>query len=177
MKNNVPAAAPWSQNVVYSVQFAKNATDVSGDAIPSIVVAQGAACILPGPELWERPDYSFVGWATSSTGAAAYQAGDSYTPTQDVTFYAVWGKTSGSGAQADYTSSQNTGGNGTVLDKTTNLSAYKFAVSSNVATETATISYQTRLFGRWVEKRYSYSPDNNPNPIVTTNVIREQRGT
>ena len=177
VQGNVTAVAQWSQNVVYSVQFAKNATDVSGDAIPSIVVAQGAACILPGPELWERPDYSFVGWATSSTGAAAYQAGDSYTPTQDVTFYAVWGKTSGSGAQADYTSSQNTGGNGTILDKTTNLSAYKFAVSSNVATETVPISYQTRLFGRWVEKRYSYSPDNNPNPIVTTNVIREQSET
>ena len=177
VKNNVTAVAQWSQNVVYSVQFAKNATDVSGDAIPSIVVAKGAACILPGPELWERPDYSFVGWATSSTGAAAYQAGDSYTPTQDVTFFAVWGKTSGSGAQADYTSSQNTGGNGTVLDKTTDLSAYKFAVSSNVATETVPISYQSRLFGRWVEKRYSYSPDNNPNPIVTTNVIREQSET
>lgn len=175
--DNVTAVAQWSQNVVYSVQFEKNATDVSGDAIPSIVVAQGAACILPGPELWERPDYSFVGWATSSTGAAVYQAGDSYTPTQDVTFYAVWGKTSGSGARADYTSSQNTGGNGTVLDKTTNLSAYKFAVSSNIATETVPISYQTRLSGRWVEKRYSYSPDNNPNPIVTTNVIREQSET
>ena len=177
VQNNVTAIAQWSQNVVYSVQFAKNATDVSGDAIPSIVVAEGAACILPGPELWERPNYSFVGWATSSTGAATYQAGDSYTPTNDVTFYAVWSKTSGSGAQADYTSSQNTGGNGTVLSKTTDLSAYKFAVSSNVATETVQISYQTRLFGKWVEKRYSYSPDNNPNPIVTTNVVREQSGT
>lgn len=177
VQNNVTAVAQWSQNVVYSVQFAKNATDVTGDAIPSIVVAKGAACILPGPELWERPDYSFVGWATSSTGAAAYQAGDSYTPTKDVTFYAVWGKTSGSGAQADYTSSQSTGGNSTVLNKTTDLSAYKFAVSSNVATETVPISYQTRLFGKWVEKRYSYSPNNNPNPIVTTNVVREQSET
>lgn len=177
VQNNVTAVAQWAQNVVYSVQFAKNATDVTGDAIPSIVVAKGAACILPGPELWERPDYSFVGWATSSTGAAAYQAGDSYTPTKDVTLYAVWGKTSGSGAQADYTSSQSTGGNGTVLNKTTDLSAYKFAISSNVATETVPISYQTRLFGKWVEKRYSYSPDNNPNPLVTTNVVREQSET
>ena len=177
VQDNVTAVAQWSQNVVYSVQFEKNATDVSGDVIPSIVVAEGAACILPGPELWERPNYSFVGWATSSTGAATYQAGDSYTPTNDVTFYAVWSKTSGSGAQADYTSSQNTGGNGTVLSRTTDLSAYKFAVSSNVATETVQISYQTRLFGKWVEKRYSYSPDNKPNPIVTTNVVREQSGT
>lgn len=177
VQDNVTAVAQWSQNVVYSVQFEKNATDVSGDAIPSIVVAEGAACILPGPELWERPNYSFVGWATSSTGAATYQAGDSYTPTNDVTFYAVWSKTSGSGAQADYTSSQKTEGNGTVLSKTTDRSAYKFAVSSNVATETVQISYQTRLFGKWVEKRYSYSPDNNPNPIVTTNVVREQSGT
>lgn len=37
-----------------------------------------------------RAGYAFKGWATSSTGAVAYQAGGTYTANSAVTLYAVW---------------------------------------------------------------------------------------
>ena len=37
-----------------------------------------------------RTNYKFKGWATSSTGAVAYQPGGSYTSNANLTLYAVW---------------------------------------------------------------------------------------
>ena len=37
-----------------------------------------------------RTNYVFDGWATSSTGAVVYQAGDTYSTEADVTLYAIW---------------------------------------------------------------------------------------
>ena len=37
-----------------------------------------------------RAGYAFKGWATSSTGAVAYQAGGTYTANSSITLYAVW---------------------------------------------------------------------------------------
>lgn len=37
-----------------------------------------------------RTNYEFLGWATSATGAVAYQPGSKYGLDQDVTLYAVW---------------------------------------------------------------------------------------
>jgi len=46
-----------------------------------------AAVTLPSPT---RSQYTFLGWATSSSGAVAYSGGASYTPTANVTLYAIW---------------------------------------------------------------------------------------
>ena len=40
-----------------------------------------------------RTGYTFDGWATSSTGAKAYNGGASYTPSGNVTLYARWNRT------------------------------------------------------------------------------------
>lgn len=37
-----------------------------------------------------RAGYAFKGWATSSTGAVAYQAGGTYSANSSVTLYAIW---------------------------------------------------------------------------------------
>ena len=45
-----------------------------------------------------RSGYTFLGWDTSADATTAeYQAGDSYTVTGGVTFYAVWQKNGSSG--------------------------------------------------------------------------------
>lgn len=46
-----------------------------------------AAVTLPTPA---RAGWKLLGWATSSGGAVAYQGGASYTPTGNVTLYAIW---------------------------------------------------------------------------------------
>ena len=37
-----------------------------------------------------REGYTFLGWATSSTGGVVWNPGDNYTPDENVTLYAVW---------------------------------------------------------------------------------------
>lgn len=60
--------------------------------IASETVNAGESITLDdGSTLTAPTGKEFGGWALSSTAsAAAYQGGASYTPTQDVTFYAVW---------------------------------------------------------------------------------------
>jgi len=162
LNGDVTATAQWTQNVVYSVAFDKSHSDVTGAAIPSITVQQGAAAILPNAELWSREGYSFVGWATTSGAAtAAYHAGDSFTPSANTTLYAVWAAVSGSGALPDYYLDSQS------LQKTEYTDRYHFNVSSNVPTGTLSMGYVTRLTGSRIDKSYQYSPQNNPNPKVT----------
>lgn len=61
-------------------------------SIASETVNAGESITLDnGSTLTAPTGKEFGGWALSSTAsAAAYQGGASYTPTQDVTFYAVW---------------------------------------------------------------------------------------
>lgn len=61
-------------------------------SIASETVNAGESVTLDdGDSLTAPTGKEFAGWALSSTAsAAAYQGGASYTPTQDVTFYAVW---------------------------------------------------------------------------------------
>ena len=45
------------------------------------------------PEAAARPGYIFLGWATSgSASSPSYQAGETYTGDENITFYAVWDK-------------------------------------------------------------------------------------
>lgn len=46
-----------------------------------------AAVTLPTPT---RSGYTFQGWSTTSGGSVAYSGGASYTPSSNVTLYAVW---------------------------------------------------------------------------------------
>lgn len=61
-------------------------------SIASETVNAGESVTLDdGSTLTAPAGKEFAGWALSSTAsAAAYQGGASYTPTRDVTFYAVW---------------------------------------------------------------------------------------
>lgn len=78
--------AVWAADTVY-VSFDAN----GGSGAPAkISASSGTAITIPTAEPI-RTNYRFLGWATSSTAAsAAYTAGSSYTPTADVTLYAVW---------------------------------------------------------------------------------------
>lgn len=161
VNSNVTATAQWTQEVVYTVSFDKNSSDVTGDSIPSFTVTQGSACILPGAVLWAREGWIFIGWSTRPDGSVEKQEGDPFTPTANTIFYAVWTKTAGDGAQYDYYKYQ------TTLRSVDDHDRYVFLISSNVPTEDITLKYQSRIQGARVENHYSYNPTYNPNPKVT----------
>ena len=78
--------AVWSSNTVY-IFFNAN----GGNGAPAqITTSYNKATSLP-TTIPVRSNYSFKGWATSSTAtSASYSAGGSITPTGNVTLYAVW---------------------------------------------------------------------------------------
>ena len=96
-----------------------------------------------------RSGYIFQGWATSSTGAVAYQPGDWYTSLVSVTLYAIW--QAAKSTLSTITSSVNIGSSGTASWNIVN-SAYTFklvitygnapAVTVNVAANTSSTSFE-----------------------------------
>lgn len=70
----------------YTVSY--NANGGSG-APPSQTKTYGVNLTLSST-VPTRAGYAFKGWATSSTGAVAYQAGGTYSANSAVTLYAVW---------------------------------------------------------------------------------------
>ena len=84
--------AVWTANT-YSVKFNKNATDATG-TMSNEAFTYGAAKALTANS-FSRTGYTFGGWATSSTGAKAYndkQSVSNLTATAGATvdLYAVW---------------------------------------------------------------------------------------
>jgi uncharacterized repeat protein (TIGR02543 family) len=70
---------------IYAVTF--NANGGSG-APAAQMVTPGSSVTLP---VLSRSGYIFGGWNTAANGTGTYyDAGDSYTPTGDITFYANW---------------------------------------------------------------------------------------
>lgn len=91
----------------YSVTLSKGTGD--GPADTTIYVSIGQSTTLPDSG-YSKAHYTFDGWATSSTGAKAYDKGASYTPTGNVTLYAhytvseyviTYNANSGSGSHAN----------------------------------------------------------------------------
>ncbi len=84
--------ATWSPNP-YAVRFNKNATDATG-SMPDESFAYGTAQVLAA-NAFSRTGYTFYGWATSATGAKAYDDGQSVLNLASdsgatVNLYALW---------------------------------------------------------------------------------------
>ncbi|NLD16639.1 MAG: InlB B-repeat-containing protein, partial [Tissierellia bacterium] len=78
---------------VVTYQITYNANGGSG-APSSQTKTHGVALTLSSTKP-TKSGYNFDGWATSSSGAVAYQAGGSYTSNSSVTLYAIWSFSSG----------------------------------------------------------------------------------
>ena len=107
-----------------------------------------------------RTNYIFQGWATSSTGAVAYQPGGTYSTNAAVTLYAIW--QAAKSTLSTITSSVNIGSSGTASWNIVNT-AYTFklvitysnapAVTVNVAANTSSTSFT--IPATW----YAYLPN------------------
>ncbi|MBI9106448.1 MAG: InlB B-repeat-containing protein [Spirochaetales bacterium] len=85
---NVILYAVWSQNT-HVIAF--NANEGTGTMLPQ-TVAEGTAAVLRSNS-FNRIDYSFTGWARTSTGNVEFADGSSYEmETADLTLYAVWSR-------------------------------------------------------------------------------------
>ena len=73
----------------------------------------GGSVVLPTPS---RTGYTFEGWSTSSASTSGYAAGTPYTPTRDLTLYAIW-------SINQYTITINYPGYGTVKNGDTTISS------------------------------------------------------
>jgi uncharacterized repeat protein (TIGR02543 family) len=82
VNGNVTLYAQW----VFTVTFHINGG--SGAAPNPKTVSEGSSITLPS---LSRPGYTFDGWNTSADGTGDdYEAGDSFTPTDNITLYAQW---------------------------------------------------------------------------------------
>ena len=120
-----------------------------------------------------RSGYIFQGWATSSTGAVAYQPEDWYTSLVSVTLYAIWkaAKSTLSSITSEVTVKSNVAGSGTAGWNIVNT-AYTYtlvitysnapAVTVNVAANTASTSFSIPT--TWL----SYMPNVNSATATAT---------
>jgi uncharacterized repeat protein (TIGR02543 family) len=80
--------AKWYSTVTF------NANSAAGTVPASQTANAGSSITLPGVGNLTRTGYTFGGWNTNSTGTGTnYNAGASYTPTGNITLYAVWTNT------------------------------------------------------------------------------------
>ena len=106
---------PEPEPVEYTLSYDKNAADATG-SMSSQTAEEGTPLPIKGNE-FERPGYTFVGWADSPSGAVTHNPGSTITMTGDKTLYAVWQR------------NQNTlhydpnGGTGSMQDKTADENA------------------------------------------------------
>lgn len=77
--------AVWNQ-ITYTVSYNAN----GGSGAPSAQTKKHGTDLTLSTTKPTRTNYTFKGWATSSTGGVAYSAGGRYTANAKVTLYAVW---------------------------------------------------------------------------------------
>ena len=77
--------AVWNQ-ITYTVSYNAN----GGSGAPSAQTKKYGTALTLSSTKPTRANYTFKGWATSSTGGVAYSAGGRYTANAKVTLYAVW---------------------------------------------------------------------------------------
>jgi uncharacterized repeat protein (TIGR02543 family) len=82
---DITLTAVWTENT-YTVSYDAN----GGTGAPASQTKKYTETLKLSSTVPTRTNYTFGGWATSSTGAAAYQAGGSYTTNADAKLYAVW---------------------------------------------------------------------------------------
>ncbi len=76
----------YSEPVYYTISFNVNGGDSS---IQNRRISKGDYAVLPTAV---RSGYSLLGWATERGGEVKYNIGEQFSPTGDITFYAVWEK-------------------------------------------------------------------------------------
>lgn len=164
---NVTAVAQWSQAVIYTVTFSKNASDATGPAIPNATVEQGGSVTMPTPSGWSRAGYNFAWWSTAADGSGlSLAAGASFIPTGDTTLYAQWSEILTTGAECNTIFEETTGQTHTIWRCCT---LYEIQVSTNLGTSVE-MTYQTRAQGRGEERSQLVDGNNRPigNPTITS---------
>jgi len=72
----------------FTVAFSANGGE---GAIPAQTVNVGSAVTFPGGGVLSKTGFTFTGWNTAADGSGAgFDAGDTFTPTADMTVHAVW---------------------------------------------------------------------------------------
>ncbi len=90
VSGNVTLYAIWQLSPTYTITFNLNG---GAGSLGNAVVIAGASTSLPASSVgtFYYTDYTFVGWNTLANGTGtSYNAGSSYTPTSNVTLYAIW---------------------------------------------------------------------------------------
>lgn len=108
-----------------------------------------------------RSNYTFQGWATSSSGSAIYQPQGTYTTDSDITLYAVWKKNSSSGS----------GGGGSSCRKTTVTKSASGTINGGTAgswsgtapsgAKSVTITWKNSLKAAWRDRTFTWSYSGN----------------
>lgn len=81
----ITMTAQWTE-ITYTVSYNAN----GGSGAPSAQTKRYTTNLTLSSTKPTRTGYNFKGWATSSTGAVAYQPGGTYSNNSAVTLYAVW---------------------------------------------------------------------------------------
>lgn len=135
---------PYWQKITYQVSYNAN----GGSGAPAAQTKEYGVNLTLSSTAPTRTNYIFQGWATSSSGAVAYQPGGTYTANAAVTLYAIW-KLSAS-TISSVTSTVNIGSSGTASWNILNASyTYKLeitcgsapTVTVNVAANTSSASF------------------------------------
>lgn len=155
--------AVWKVNT-YTVSYNAN----GGSGAPSAQTKTYNVSLTLSSTVPTRTGYIFQGWATSSTGAVAYQPSGSYTANASVTLYAIWKAANSTLSSVDNT---NIGSSGTASwNKIDNSYTYKLvltysnapAVTVNVAANNASTSFTIPT--TW----YSYLPNSTSATATAT---------
>lgn len=134
--------AVWKANT-YTVSYNAN----GGSGAPAAQTKTYNVSLTLSSTVPTRSGYIFQGWATSSTGAVAYQPSGSYTANASVTLYAIWKAANSTLSSVDNT---NIGSSGTASwNKIDNSYTYKLvltysnapAVTVNVAANNSSTSF------------------------------------
>lgn len=155
--------AVWKVNT-YTVSYNAN----GGSGAPSAQTKTYNVSLTLSSTVPTRTGYLFQGWATSSTGAVAYQPSESYTANAAVTLYAIWKAANSTLSSVDNT---NIGSSGTASwNKIDNSYTYKLvltysnapAVTVNVAANNASTSFSIPT--TW----YAYLPNSTSATATAT---------
>lgn len=155
--------AVWKVNT-YTVSYNAN----GGSGAPSSQTKTYNVSLPLSSTVPTRTGYLFQGWATSSTGAVAYQPSGSYTANASVTLYAIWKAANSTLSSVDNT---NIGSSGTASwNKIDNSYTYKLvitysnapAVTVNVAANNASTSFSIPT--TW----YAYLPNSTSATATAT---------
>ena len=165
----------------YTVTFNGNG-NTGGSAPASQTVTQGSSITLPAKGTLVKTGYTFLGWgnAAGDTSATAGAAGASYTPSGNVTLYAIWEQnkytvtfngnaTTGQTVTGVPSALTNVGYGTTISQPTAPTSTgytfggwFKEASCTNAWNfATDTVTGNTTLYAKWTKDEYTITFDAN----------------